>query len=161
MNDNLNEQSTIEQETTGGAQMPGFGGRMHGRPGFDGSEQPPTLDGSEQPPTLDGRMHGRSSFGGMQPQGGFGGMQPQGNMWGNESFAGEDMLSSNNFASQNSGAPGELSGIVDTSSADISVNIGEQNNFGNFAQGGMMFVNQGGQGMQFNQPQQNNRMQAR
>ena len=124
MNDNLNEQSTIEQETTGGAQMPGFGGRMHGRPGF-------------------------------------GGMQPQGNMWGNESFAGEDMLSSNNFASQNSGAPGELSGIVDTSSADISVNIGEQNNFGNFAQGGMMFVNQGGQGMQFNQPQQNNRMQAR
>ena len=133
MNENLNNQSTLEQETT------------------NGSEQP-TFDG-QQPPM----------FGGMQQQGGFGGgMQPQGNMWGNERFAGEDIFSSNNFASQNFGAPGDLSGIVDdTASADISVNIGEQNNFGNFAQGGMMFVNQGGQGMQFNQPQQNNRMQAR
>ena len=122
MNDNLNEQSTIEQETTGGSQMPGFGVRMHGRSGF-------------------------------------GGMQPQGNMWGNESFAGEDMLSSNNFASQNFGAPGDLSGIVDTTtSADISVNIGEQNNFGNFPQGGVTFGKTDGQGMNF---RPSNRMQAR
>ena len=124
MNENLNNQSTLEQETT------------------NGSEQP-TFDG-QQPPM----------FGGMQQQGGFGGgMQPQGNMWGNERFAGEDMFSGNNFAPGNFGAPSDLSGIVDNSSADISVNIGEQNNFANFAQGGMppMF---GGQGGQFNQPPQ-------
>jgi len=109
-----------------------------------------------------GGMQQQGGFGGMQQQGGFGGMQPpQGNMWGNESFAGEDILNSNNFAPGNFGAHGDLSGIVDTSSAEISVNIGEQNNFGNFAQSGMMFGNQGNQGMQFNQPQQNARMQAR
>ena len=136
MNDNLNEQTTIEQETTDGTEQQGF----------DGTQQPPTFDGTQMP-----------GFGGMHGHHGFGGMQ-QGGMWGNASFAGEEMLNGNNFAPGNFGAPGELSGIVDATSADISVNIGEQNNFGNFAQGGMMFGNQGGQGMNF---RPNNRMQAR
>ena len=94
----------------------------------------PTFDGTQQPPTFDG-------------------MQPQGNMWGNNEFAGNEMFNGNNFMPGNFGAPTDLTDIVDNGNADISVNIGEQNNFANFAQGGMMPPMFGGQGGQFNPPQ--------
>lgn len=151
MNENLNEQ------TTNGQQQP---------PTFDGQQQPPTLDGQQQPPTFDGQqmpmMPPPPMFGGMQQ--GFGGMQPPmappPDMWGNDEFAGNEMLNGNNFAS-GFGGQSDLSGIVD-GDTEISVNIGEQNNFANFAQGGMMPPPMfGGQGGQFAQaPQQAAQTQA-
>ena len=106
------------------------------QPTFDG-QQPPTFDVSQMP-----------TFDGQQPPT-FGG-----NMWGNSEFAGEEMLNGTDFTPGNFGAPTDLSGIVD-GNAEISVNIGEQNNFANFAQGGMMPPPMfGGQGGQFNQASQ-------
>lgn len=137
MNENLNinEQNANEQNTFDGSQPPQ-------PPTFDGTQ--PTFDGSQMPmmpppPPMMGGMH--------QPP-----MMQGGGMWGNAGFAGEEMLNGNNFAPGNIGEQNDLSGIVDNG-AGISVNIGEQNNFANFMQGGMppMF---GGQGGQFNQPPQ-------
>ncbi len=72
----------------------------------------------------------------------------QGNMWGNDEFAGNDMLNGNNFAF---GAPqSDLTTLTDLS-GDNAVSFGEQNPFGNFGQGGMTPPTFGGQGGQFNQ----------
>lgn len=145
MNENLNtnEQNANEQNTFNGQQPPQ-------PPTSDGTQMPtsdgtqPTFDGSQMPmmpppPPMMGGMH--------QPP-----MMQGGGMWGNAGFAGEEMLNGNNFAPGNIGEQSDLSGLVDNG-ADISVNIGEQNNFANFMQSGMppMF---GGQGGQFNQPPQ-------
>lgn len=131
------------------------------QPAFDGTQQSPTFDGSQMP-TFDG-----SQMPMMPPPPMFGGMQqspmmppPDANMWGNGEFAGNEMLNGNNFAPQNFGAPTDLTGIVDSGSTDISVNIGEQNNFAGFAQGGMMPPMFDGQGGQFNPPQQAAQAQA-
>ncbi len=179
----MNEQITnteTEQQAANGTQQP---------PTLDGTQQPPTLDGTQQPPMLDGTQQppmldasqmptlNASQMPMMPPppmlgmqQGfvggmGFGGMQqppmaPPSDMWGNAEFAGNDMLDSNNFT-PGFGGQSDLSGIVD-GGTEISVNIGEQNNFANFAQGGMMPPPMfGGQGGQFNQaPQQAAQTQA-
>ena len=168
----MNEQITnteTEQQATNGQQTPStFDGSQ--MPTFDGSQMP-TLDASQMPmlnasqmpmmspPPMLGMQQG--FVGGM----GFGGMQqppmaPPPDMWGNAEFAGNDMLDSNNFA-PGFGGQSDLSGIVD-GDTEISVNIGEQNNFANFAQGGMMPPPMfGGQGGQFNQaPQQAAQTQA-
>ena len=151
MNENLNtnEQNANGQDTFNGQQPPQPPTSDGTQPTFDGTQMPtsdgtqPTFDGSQMPmmppPMMGGGMH--------QPP-----MMHGGNMWGNAGFAGEEMLNGNNFAPGNIGEQNDLSGIVDNG-AGISVNIGEQNNFANFMQGGMppMF---GGQGGQFNQPPQ-------
>ena len=118
----------MTENFAGQTQKPNFGGRQ--RPNFGGQQQP-TFDAAQQP-----TMQGAPT-------------------WGNAGFAGEEMFNGNNFAPGNFGAPTDLSGIVE-GNAEISVNIGEQNNFANFAQGGMMPPPMfGGQGGQFNQaPQQ-------
>jgi len=70
------------------------------------------------------------------------------NMWGNKNFTGEDIFNSENF-----GAPNDFEEISDTSGADISNDFEQENNFGGFAQGGMMMF--GEQRGRFNQPQRN------
>ena len=148
----MNEQITnteTEQQATNGQQTPST---------FDGSQMP-TFDASQMPPTFDGQqppmMPPPPMFGGMQPP-----MAPSPDMWGNDEFAGNEMLNGNNFA-PGFGGQSDLSGIVD-GDTEISVNIGEQNNFANFAQGGMMPPPMfGGQGGQFHQaPQQAAQTQA-
>ena len=143
MNENLNNEQTTNEQTNFNGQQPPQ------PPTFDGTQ--PTFDGTQMPmmppPPMGGGMHQPPMMGG--------------NMWGNETFAGEEMLNGNNFAPGNFGEQSDLSGIVDNS-AEISVNIGQQNPFGNFAQGGMMPPAMfGGQGGQFNQaPQQAAQTQA-
>lgn len=134
----------MNETFAGQTQQPNFGGQQ--QPNFGGQQQPPTFDG-QQPSTFDASQ--MPTFDGQQPP-----MQGA-PMWGNAGFAGEEMLNGNNFAPGNFGAPSDLSGIVE-GNAEISVNIGEQNNFANFPQGGMMPPAMfGGQGGQFNQaPQQ-------
>ena len=123
--ENLNEQIAIEQPTSDGQQPPEL----------------PTLDGQQPPelPTLDGQQPPMSrQF--MAPP-------PDMNMWGNESFAGEEILNGDNF-----GAPTDLSELTDVSGA--GVNFGQENPFGGFAQGEMMLSGFNGQGGQFAQPAQ-------
>lgn len=72
-------------------------------------------------------------------------------MWGNESFAGEEIFKGeNNFSAGNST---DLTEVVDTrinSGSDFS----EQKTFGNFGRGGFMPAMFGGQGGGFGQAQQ-------
>ena len=80
-------------------------------PQFDGTQMP------QLPPPMFGH--------------GFMAPPPDMNAWGNGEFAGEQMLNGENFV-----APDDLSAVTDTT-ADISVNFGEQNGFG-FPPAGMM-----------------------
>ena len=136
--ENINEQTVNEQPTSDGQQPP----------------EPPTFDGQEAP-TSDGQQPPESpTFNGQQPPmmppppmfGQFMAPPPDMSMWGNESFAGEDVLNGNNF-----GAPADLSELTDVSGA--GVNFGQENPFGGFAQGEMMLAGFGCGG-QFAQPQQ-------
>jgi len=92
------------------------------------------------------------NFGGQQASN-FGGQQPP-NLWGNDNFEGEEIFSDDNFDKnfQNSGTS-DLSGIVDSGNSSVGFNFGQQNQFGGFPQGGMMF---GGQGNQMTAPASQN-----
>ena len=115
--DTQNADTTQEQPATDGTQMPTFD-----------ATQMPQVNGTQMP-QLPPPMFGQ----------GFMAPPPDMNAWGNGEFTGEQVLNGENFT-----APDDLSEITDAT-ADISVNIGEQNGFG-FPPAGMMpFATDGGQ----------------